>query len=57
MFSSHLEVGIPSQGPDILLFKRFQGQWEHIDKYQFQTGTDNKAVFQLIGDQKSDILD
>ena len=46
-----------SQGPDILLFKRFQAQWETIDKSQFQTGVDNEEVFQLIGDQKADILD
>jgi len=46
-----------SQGPDILLFKRFQAQWETIDMSQFQTGVDNEEVFQLIGDQKADILD
>ena len=47
----------PTQGPDILLFKRFQAQLENIDKSQFQTGVDIEEVFQLIRDQKSDILD
>jgi hypothetical protein len=31
----------PSTGPDILLFKRFQQQWQLIDKKQFQVLDDN----------------
>ena len=32
---------IPSTGPDILLFKRFQQQWKFIDRDQFQVLEDN----------------
>ena len=42
---------------DILLFKRFQAQWEHLDKSQFQASADNEEVLQLIGDQKSNTLE
>ena len=28
----------PSQGPDILLFKKFPCQWEAVDKTKFHTG-------------------
>ena len=45
-----------TRDPDIPLLKWFKTQWKQIDKSQFQTGTDNETIFELIGDQKSAIL-
>ena len=46
----------PSHGPEILIFKKFQSQWESIDKTKFQTGAENEEVSLLLRDCKSDIL-
>ena len=40
---------IPSTGPDILIFKRFQQHWEFIDKEQYEVAEHNVA-------NKEDIL-
>jgi len=34
----------PSKSPDIAIFKRFQSQWEFVDKSSYQTVSSDDAI-------------
>jgi hypothetical protein len=49
-------VGI-STGPDILIFKRFQGQWQFIDRDNFKPASTDPSVETLVSSSRADILE
>ena len=45
-----LTLPIASTGPDVQLFKRFQGQWALIDRTTLRTGLEDAVVRLKIAD-------
>ena len=45
-----------SEGPEVRLFKRFQGNWSQVDCSLFSTGIDDEQVAMQINDIAQDIL-
>ncbi|XP_050526437.1 uncharacterized protein LOC126897076 [Daktulosphaira vitifoliae] len=46
----------PSTGPEILLFKRFQQEWETIDKTKFSTSISDTYVHNILKDEADEII-
>jgi hypothetical protein len=47
----------PSSGPDVLLFKRFQGNWKGLNLEDFEDASTDEFVYEAISDMKDDALD
>ena len=45
----------PSKGPDIMIFKRFQANWEFIDRSRFQTSSSDEIVYKAVSKVASEI--
>lgn len=55
---SVIEVCWPAtSGPNVPVFKRFQLNWQNIDKKKYETGLDDGLIRSIIGDKKNEILD
>ncbi len=50
-----LSLGV-SQGPDILLFKRFQKQWSSIDTADYQTALSDESTAGAVADVAGQLL-
>lgn len=46
-----------SSAPEVLVFKRFQANWEFVDRSRYATGVDDKDVSILVQDVRESILD
>ena len=52
-----LTLSSASSGPDVQLFKRFQGQWAFIDQTSLQTGLDDTVVrLKITNDIKEEVI-
>ena len=46
----------PSKGPDILIFKRFQSQWQSIDRSNYQTAASDAEISSSVSGVASDVI-
>lgn len=46
----------PSQGPDIMIFKRFQTKWEFIDRSNYDTATSDEKLLGAVSSIASEII-
>jgi len=46
----------PSKGPDILIFKRFQSQWQFIDRSSYQTAASDADISRSVSGVASDVV-
>lgn len=45
-----------TSGPNMVLFQRFQKEWNSIDKTQYKTGLEDKIVAETVGEKTEEIL-
>jgi hypothetical protein len=45
-----------SSGPEVLLYKRFKEQWQHVDLQRFEAASTDETVERLVISARSDIL-
>ncbi|XP_015116001.1 uncharacterized protein LOC107040428 [Diachasma alloeum] len=46
----------PTSGPDICIFKRFQGQWQYLEKGKFSPGVQDEEIQAAVKDDAKDAL-
>ena len=46
----------PSKGPDILIFKRFQSQWQFVDRSSCQTAASDADISRSVSGVDSDVI-
>jgi len=46
----------PSKGPDILVFERFQFQWQFVDRSSYQTAGSDADISRSVSGIASDVI-
>lgn len=45
-----------TSGPNVVVFQRFQKEWDNINQTQFKTGIEDPLVSDIVGEKKDEIL-